>query len=93
MIRSTSSWVRGVGLSPEPTNPVTLGVFFTTCQVVSVISMLIRTYPGKNFFLEITLAPSRISTTSSVGIRISPMLSTMPRASALCFRLSRTLFS
>src|SRR6266850_6828186 len=40
-----------------------------------------------------TLAPSRISTTSSVGMRISPMLSTIPSASALCLRLSRTLFS
>src|SRR6266446_5689458 len=93
MMRSTSSCVSGVGFSPEPTKPVTLGVFLTTCQVVSLISMLINTYPGKNFFLEMTLAPSRISTTSSVGMRISPMLSTIPSASALCLRLSRTLFS
>src|SRR5262249_20998025 len=46
MMRSTSSCVSGVGLSPEPTNPVTFGVFFTTCHVASFISMLISTYPG-----------------------------------------------
>src|SRR5262245_66405052 len=27
LFRSTSSWVSGVGLSPDPTNPVTFGVF------------------------------------------------------------------
>ena len=93
MMRSTSSWVSGVGFRPEPTKPVTFGVFFTTCQVASFISMLISTYPGKNFFLEMTFAPSRISTTSSVGMRISPMSLSIPSASVRCLRLSRTLFS
>ena len=39
----------GVGRSPDPTKPVTLGVDLTTCQESSVISISTRTYPGKNF--------------------------------------------
>ncbi len=36
-IWSASSWERGTGRLPEPTKPVTLGVFFTRCQVESGI--------------------------------------------------------
>ena len=34
-IWSTSSLLSGVGLAPAPTNPVTFGVFFTTCHAWS----------------------------------------------------------
>jgi hypothetical protein len=36
-IWSASSWLSGTGRLPEPTNPVTFGVFFTRCQVESGI--------------------------------------------------------
>ena len=36
-IWSASSWLSGTGRLPEPTKPVTLGVFFTRCQVESGI--------------------------------------------------------
>jgi transcriptional antiterminator NusG len=42
-IRSTSGWARGTGFAPAPTKPVTPGVFFTTVQASSVMSMLTRT--------------------------------------------------
>ena len=38
-ISSTWSFVRATGRDPEPTNPVTLGVARTSCQVSSVISI------------------------------------------------------
>ena len=41
-IWSTSSWVSGVGFLPLPTKPVTLGVFLTTCQAASDISISTR---------------------------------------------------
>ncbi len=34
-ICSTSSLLSGVGFAPAPTNPVTFGVFFTTCHAWS----------------------------------------------------------
>jgi hypothetical protein len=36
-IWSASSWESGTGREPEPTKPVTFGVFLTRCQVVSGI--------------------------------------------------------
>jgi hypothetical protein len=42
-MRSTSGWESGTGFVPEPTNPVTPGVFFTTVQASSDMSMLTRT--------------------------------------------------
>ena len=38
----TSSAESGVGVFPMPTKPVTFGVFFTTCQVSSFISISTR---------------------------------------------------
>src|SRR5262245_31007578 len=43
MIRPPSSWASGTGKVAAPSNPVTFGVFFTTCHVASFISMLIST--------------------------------------------------
>jgi hypothetical protein len=42
-MRSTSGCERGTGFVPEPTNPVTPGVFFTTVQASSDMSMLTST--------------------------------------------------
>ena len=38
----TSSSESGVGFLPVPTKPVTFGVFFTTCQAASDISISTR---------------------------------------------------
>jgi hypothetical protein len=91
MMRSTSASVRGTGRLPVPTKPVTFGVFLTTCQAVSDISIFTSTYPGKNFRVERVFFPSLTSTTSSVGMRMSSMTSPIPRSSARWRRLSFTL--
>src|SRR5687768_9685409 len=41
-ICSTSSLLSGVGLAPAPTNPVTFGVFLTTCHALSVMFISTR---------------------------------------------------
>ena len=56
---------------PEPTKPITDGVFLISYQVVSSRSILTRTYPGNVFFSIFTFFPFLISTTSSVGITTS----------------------
>jgi hypothetical protein len=42
-MRSTSVWESGTGFVPEPTKPVTPGVFFTTVQASSDMSMFTST--------------------------------------------------
>ena len=42
-MRSTSGCESGTGFVPEPTNPVTPGVFFTTVHASSDMSMLTST--------------------------------------------------
>src|SRR5579864_9027500 len=90
---STSSRESGEGFGPAPTNPVTFGVFFTTCHALSDICISTRMYPGKNRRELFTSRPPRFSTMSSVGIRISPISSPRPYAWMRCSSDSFTLFS
>jgi transcription antitermination factor NusG len=62
-------------------------------QMSCVISTLIRTYPGKNFLEEIFFFPLRTSTTSSVGMIISPKLSLLSERSNCSSRLAFTFCS
>ena len=75
---SASSSVSGRGTVPPPTNPVTFGVAFTSCEASSVIAMCTRTYPGKNFLVLAFFFPFLISTTSCVGTNTSSMVSSIP---------------
>ena len=89
----TSSALSGTGELPPPTKPVTRGVFFTSCHSASFISISTSTYPGYTKRLLVTFLPLRNSTTSSVGIRICPILSAKPNASERVRNDSATLFS
>ena len=52
-----------------------------------------RMYPGKKRLGVSTLRPPRISTTTSVGMRISPISSCSPYAWTRCRSDSETFFS
>jgi hypothetical protein len=73
---------------PEPTNPVTFGVFFTRCHASSDISismMMCR----EELALDLAALAPFISTSVSVGMRISrtpPPSPSLPRG----FRFWRT---
>jgi hypothetical protein len=92
-IRSTSGWDSGTGLLPEPTNPVTPGVFFTTVQASSDISMLTSTYPGRTRFSVCTFCPSFVSITCSVGTTTRRKRGAWFIETIRCSRLAFTLFS
>src|SRR3712207_8326005 len=67
-IAITSSSLKGTGLEPGPTNPVTPLVFLTTYQDSSVITILTSTYPGNTLrCLVFSFPVFVVSTTSSVG--------------------------
>src|SRR6266478_2302338 len=70
--RAISCSLTAGGLVALPTNPVIFGVFFTRCQVRSLSSICTRMYPGKNLRFEARFSPFTISTTFSIGIRMSP---------------------
>src|SRR5712672_2119537 len=91
--RAISCSLTAGGLVALPTNPVIFGVFFTKCQVRSFSSMWTRMYPGKNLRFEARFSPFTISTTFSIGMRMSPKNSS--RAFCLIFssRLFLALFS
>src|SRR3954451_8158994 len=92
-IRSTSPCVSGPGFEPAPTNPVTPGVFFTTVQASSLMSMFTRTYPGRTRFSVCTFCPSFVSITCSVGTTTRRKRPRCPMDSMRCSRLALTLFS
>src|SRR2546426_116474 len=73
--RAISCSLTAGGLVALPTKPVILGVFFTRCQVRSFSSICTRMYPGKNFRFEARFSPFTISTTFSIGMRMSPKYS------------------
>src|SRR2546426_1627084 len=73
--RAISCSLTAGGLVALPTNPVILGVFFTRCQVRSFSSICTRMYPGKNLRFEARFSPFTISTTFSIGMRMSPKYS------------------
>src|SRR5438132_5066700 len=73
--RAISCSLTAGGLVALPTKPVILGVFFTRCQVRSFSSICNRMYPGKNFRFEARFSPFTISTTFSIGMRMSPKYS------------------
>src|SRR4030088_1284196 len=86
--RAISCSLTAGGLVALPTNPVIFGVFFTRCQVRSLSSICTRMYPGKNLRFEARFSPFTISTTFSIGIRMSPKNS----SSAPCLIFSSRLF-
>src|SRR5437899_1867113 len=73
--RAISCSLTAGGLVALPTNPVIFGVFFTRCQVRSFSSICTRMYPGKNLRFEARFSPFTISTTFSIGMRMSPKYS------------------
>src|SRR2546430_15266242 len=73
--RAISCSLTAGGLVALPTKPVILGVFFTRCQVRSFSSICTRMYPGKNLRFEARFSPFTISTTFSIGMRMSPKYS------------------
>src|SRR5712672_3368900 len=86
--RAISCSLTAGGLVALPTNPVILGVFFTRCQVRSFSSICTRMYPGKNLRFEARFSPFTISTTFSIGIRMSPKNS----SSSFCLIFSSSDF-
>jgi hypothetical protein len=92
-MRSTSGCERGTGLLPDPTKPVTPGVFFTTVHASSDMSMLTRTYPGSTRFSVCTFWPSFVSTTCSVGTTTRRKRGAWFMETIRCSRLAFTLFS
>jgi len=93
MMALTCSSGIGVGRTPGPTNPVTLGVFLIRYQRSSDMSIRISTYPGKNLREASRRLPFFSSTTVSVGISTCETASLMPRAATRCSMLCFTLFS
>src|ERR1700730_3700316 len=86
--RAISCSLTAGGLVALPTNPGIFGVFFTRCQVRSFSSICTRMYPGKNLRFEARFSPFTISTTFSIGIRMSPKNS----SSAYCLMRSSSDF-
>src|SRR6266478_5984250 len=86
--RAISCSLTAGGFVALPTNPVILGVFFTRCQVRSLSSICTRMYPGKNLRLLARFSPLTISTTFSIGMRMSPKNS----SSSFCLIFSSSDF-
>src|SRR4029079_7166112 len=91
-ITSASEIGDGRVLAP-PTNPVTLLVCLTRCQVSSPISISTRTYPGKKRRSLTDFLPFFSSTTSSIGTRMRPNFSFISERSMRSRRLRSTAFS
>lgn len=68
-ISPNSSGSTGTGIFPDPTNPVTFGVFRTMNHEASVTIISTSTYPEKRFRSVITLFPFLIDATFSFGTR------------------------
>ena len=93
MSASYSVGVSGTGCVPEPTNPVTRGVFRTTYHDSSFTIMSTSTYPGYIFSSSVTRFPPFTRTFFSVGTTTSKIWSCIPRESIRCLRLRATAFS